>query len=142
QKFGVNHLVDILLGKATPKVKQFGHDTLSTFGIGSELDAGQWHSVFRQLAARGYLQVDQEGFGGISVTEKCRPLLKGEDTIELRREAKTISGKTKNKSASRVAVANGPEKILWEQLRELRKQLAQEQGVPPYVIFHDATLME
>mgnify|MGYP001392153170 FL=1 len=144
QKFGVNHLVDILLGKATPKVEQFGHQKLSTFGIGTELDAGQWRSVFRQLAARGYLQVDLEGFGGVMLTEKCRPLLKGEETIELRREEKTAAGKTKEKNASRGVIGNlaGPDKSLWERLRELRKQLAQDQGVPPYVIFHDATLLE
>jgi ATP-dependent DNA helicase RecQ len=144
QKFGVNHLVDILLGKMTPKVEQFGHDKLSTFGIGSELDVGQWRSVFRQLAARGYLQVDMEGFGGVLLTEKCRPLLKGEETIELRREDKATGGKTKEKTGSRSAIGNlaGPDKALWERLRELRKQLAQDQGVPPYVIFHDATLLE
>lgn len=142
QRFGVNHLVDILLGKATAKIEQFGHHQLSTFGIGTELDAGQWRSVFRQLAARGYLQVDLEGFGGVMLTEKCRRLLKGEESIELRREAKTQSTKTKERQASRAAIGNGPDKILWDRLRELRKQLAQEQGVPPYVIFHDATLME
>lgn len=142
QKFGVNHLVDILLGKKTPKVEQFGHQSLSTFGIGTELDAGQWRSVFRQLAARGYLQVDMEGFGGIMLTEKCRPLLKGEETIELRRENKTSTGKTRERNTNRITVANSADKILWERLRELRKQLAQDQGVPPYVIFHDATLME
>ena len=144
QKFGVNHLVDILLGKVTPKVEQFGHQKLSTFGIGTELDAGQWRSVFRQLAARGYLQVDLEGFGGVLLTEKCRPLLKGEEKIELRREEKTAASKTKEKNVSRGLIGNltGPDKSLWERLRELRKQLAQDQGVPPYVIFHDATLLE
>ncbi|MCR6650519.1 MAG: DNA helicase RecQ [Cellvibrionaceae bacterium] len=144
QKFGVNHLVDILLGKMTPKVEQFGHQKLSTFGIGTELDAGQWRSVYRQLAARAYLQVDMEGFGGIMLTEKCRALLKGEETIELRREDKTSSSKSKEKSGSRSGIGNlnGPEKALWERLRELRKKFAQDQGVPPYVIFHDATLLE
>ncbi|MBC6905540.1 DNA helicase RecQ [Saccharophagus sp. K07] len=144
QKFGVNHLVDILLGKLTPKVEQFQHQKLSTFGIGNELDAAQWRSVFRQLAARGYLQVDMEGYGGVMLTEKCRPLLRGEETIELRRERKSATAeKAKNKSEkSSASNLASPDKILWDSLRELRKQLAQEQGVPPYVIFHDATLME
>jgi ATP-dependent DNA helicase RecQ len=142
QKFGVNHLIDILLGKATTKVTQFGHEQLSTFGIGKELDTAQWHSVFRQLAARGYLQTDLEGFGGLQLTEKCRPLLKGEESIQLRRESKTTLPKTR--SASRVSAdgLSGPDQALWNSLRELRRKLAQEQGVPPYVIFHDATLME
>lgn len=142
QRFGVNHLIDILLGKPTAKVQQFDHQTLSTFGIGTELDANQWRSVYRQLAARGYLQVDVSGFGGLALTDKCRPLLRGEQTIELRQEAKAEKGSAKGRKTS--ASINLPPEAqpLWEDLRALRKRLAQEQGVPPYVIFHDATLLD
>jgi ATP-dependent DNA helicase RecQ len=143
QKFGVNHLIDILLGKSSAKVTQFGHQQLSTFGIGKELDTAQWHSVFRQLAARGYVQTDLEGFGGLQLTEKCRPLLRGEEPVQLRRETKTTIPRSK-KAAGRLAAGelNGGDQLLWNSLRDLRKKLAQDQGVPPYVIFHDATLME
>ena len=142
QKFGVNHLIDILLGKTTPKIEQFQHRELSTFGIGTELDAGQWRSVFRQLAARGYLQIDLEGFGGLMLTEKCRDLLKGKERIQLRRENRAPAGKVKAAGRVNVEPVSGPDQALWQRLRDLRKKLAQEQGVPPYVIFHDATLME
>ena len=142
QKFGVNHLIDILLGKTTPKIQQFNHSQLSTFGIGNELDAAQWRSVFRQLAARGYLQTDIDGFGGLMLTDKCRSLLKGEEHIQLRREIKSLTTKTKSRAQAATSGITGSDELLWNRLRDLRKKLAQEQGVPPYVIFHDATLME
>jgi len=143
QKFGVNHLIDILLGKSSAKVTQFGHEQLSTFGIGKELDTAQWHSVFRQLAARGYVQTDMEGFGGLQLTEKSRPLLRGDEPVQLRRETKAAIPRSK-KTAGRLAAGelNGADQLLWNSLRDLRKKLALDQGVPPYVIFHDATLME
>lgn len=142
QRFGVNHLIDILLGRNTPKVQQFEHQTLSTFGIGTELDSNQWRSVFRQLAARGYLQVDVSGFGGLALTDKCRPLLKGQEAIELREEKKAKKANGRTRSSAATAPLDPQDQALWDGLRALRKQLAQEQGVPPYVIFHDATLLE
>ncbi|MGI9288125.1 MAG: DNA helicase RecQ [Pseudomonadales bacterium] len=138
QRFGVNHLVDVLRGEATAKVEQWNHQQLSTFGVGVDLDASQWRSVFRQLVARGYLRVDIEGFGALQLTEKCRPLLRGEETITLRRDVKeTIEKKPRGDRQIK-----DDDKALWDALRDCRKQLADEQGVPPYVIFHDATLME
>ncbi|HEY7885382.1 MAG TPA: DNA helicase RecQ, partial [Cellvibrionaceae bacterium] len=132
QRFGVNHLLDVLLGKTTEKVTQFGHHQLSTFGIGTELDVNQWRSVFRQLVARGFMQVDVAGFGGLALTEKCRPLLKGENTIELRRDNKTeTSGKKARNNIAGTLV--GTDKALWENLRALRKRLADEQGIAPYI---------
>ena len=141
QRFGVNHLIDVLLGKANTKVEQFGHEKLSTFGIGVELDVNQWRSVFRQLAARGIIEVDVAGYGGLLLTEKCRALLKGQESIELRKDIKTTSTGKKARSNAGGSLA-GPDKVLWESLRELRKRLAAEQDIPPYMIFHDATLME
>ncbi len=138
QRFGVNHLVDVLRGEATPKVEQWSHQQLSTFGVGADLDASQWRSVFRQLVARGYLRVDIERFGALQLAEKCRPLLRGEETITLRRDVKeTVEKKPRGQRQIK-----DDDKALWEALRDCRKQLAEEQGVPPYVIFHDATLME
>ncbi|MDF1831533.1 MAG: DNA helicase RecQ [Porticoccaceae bacterium] len=143
QRFGVNHLVDVLLGKDNDRMTQFGHQQVSTYGIGQELDANQWRSVFRQLVARGFLSVDVSGFGGLRLAEKARPLLRGEETISLRREAKEsalqASGTRKARNKYNIAEAD---KALWEALRQCRKTLADEQSVPSYVIFHDATLME
>src|SRR5690554_2849447 len=116
QRFGVNHLLDVLLGKTTEKITQFGHHQLSTFAIGTELDVNQWRSVFRQLVARGFMQVDVAGFGGLALTEKCRALLKGEERIELRRDTKTEATGKK----ARTHIANtlaGTDKALWENLR-------------------------
>ena len=138
QRFGVNHLIDVLQGSNTEKIRQFEHDKLSTFGIGQTLNINQWRSVFRQLVARGYLSVDLERYGALRLEQKCRPLLKGEQQIELRRD----SGK---KAVARQTKTPLPEDInvgLWEALRECRRLFAEAQGVPPYVIFHDKTLRE
>ncbi|WP_457674506.1 DNA helicase RecQ [Thiolapillus sp.] len=137
QRFGVNYLIDVLLGKDDERMRRFGHDRVSTFGIGDELNQKQWRSLFRQLIAQGYLSVDQEGYGGLRLTERCRPLLRGEESLMLRqqrREKETRPGRGK-------ARFQGARGALWEALRGKRLELAREQGVPPYVIFHDATLM-
>jgi len=138
QRFGVNHLIDVLRGVETDKVKQFGHQHLSTFGLGEDLDNTQWHSVFRQLVARGYLKVDMEGFGSLVLAEKCRPSLRGEESVSLRRDTREKVEK-KARSKRKLATIDQP---LWDALRERRKVLSEEFGVPPYIIFHDATLME
>lgn len=151
QRFGVNHVVDILLGQLTDKVEQFQHQRLSTWAIGKELQRNQWRSVFRQLIARGYLKVDAEGRGVLLLSERCRNLLRGEERITLRKDPSTPSGKTKStlvsnnrreRHQSSLQAMDPQDELLWEQLRALRKRLAQENNVPPYVIFHDATLME
>ncbi|WP_457668625.1 DNA helicase RecQ [Thiolapillus sp.] len=137
QRFGVSYLVDVLLGKDNERIRKFGHHAVSTWGIGKELSQKQWRGLFRQLIAQGYLAVDQEGHGGLRLAESCRPLLRGEQVLLLREESKTPK-KTQRKRRGGYTGAN-PE--LWEALRKKRMELAQEQGVPPYVIFHDATLM-
>jgi ATP-dependent DNA helicase RecQ len=139
QLFGVNHLLDVLLGKENPKIQKFDHHQLSTFGIGTDLSEQQWRSVFRQLVARSYLNVDVNGYGSLRLTEKSRPILKGEESLFLRRDPEAPLRKKVKKPSGEVSEAD---RALWDALRELRKQLATEQGVPPYVIFHDATLME
>jgi ATP-dependent DNA helicase RecQ len=138
QRFGVNHLVDVLRGGKTDKVNQFGHDQLAAYGVGKDLDNNQWRSVFRQLVARGFLNVDLDRFGALRLEEKCRPLLRGEQQIQLRKDAPQSTTKRQTKTP----IADDINVDLWEALRECRRQLAEEQGVPPYVVFHDRTLQE
>jgi len=136
QRFGVSHLVDVLLGKETDKILQFEHHHLPVFGIGTELDSKEWQSVFRQLIAAGHVIADADRFGGLVLTEKCRPLLRGQESIRFRKDPvpKTAKRLTKTPLPEDIDVA------LWEALRAHRRDLAEEQGVPPYVIFHDSTL--
>ncbi len=140
QRFGVNHLIDVLLGKSTAKVEQFQHQQLSTFAIGTELDIQQWHSVYRQLVSRGFIYADMDSYGAFKLTDQCRPLLRGEESIELRKDN---IAKTKKKKVSKSAAAISEKaQPLWQALRVLRKQLADEHGVPPFTVFHDSTMME
>ena len=143
QLFGVSHLVDVLMGKQTGKVTQFGHQHTSTYGIGKNYKQTEWRSIFRQLVARGYINVDMEGHGSLKLNERCRPLLKGEERIQLRQDryehASTKVGRTVEKGRVIVAEEDRP---LWEALRSLRKDMAEMQGVPAYVIFNDKTLFE
>ena len=138
ERFGVNHLIDVLKGKETDKIWQFDHHHLPTFGVGDALDNNQWRSVFRQLVGRGYLSVDLQGFGALKLQEKCRPLLRGECEIALRLDQKQKVAKRQTKTPLPEDIDVG----LWEALRDCRRELAEEQGVPPYVIFHDTTLVE
>ena len=138
QRFGAAYLINVLLGKADERIRRFGHHELSTFGIGTELKDKQWRVLFRQLIAQGLLDTDPEGHGGMRLSETCRPILKGERKLYLRKESKSESSRRR----STKPVFSGPDADLWEALRDKRMQLAKEQGVPPYVIFHDATLME
>lgn len=140
QHFGVNHVIDILLGSASEKLRERGHDRLSTFGIGKDLDRNQWRSVFRQLVARGFLGVDGQGHGVLHLTEACRAVLRSEQTLELRLESRTQSRFTRSSVPQSKLEAS--DYALWNDLRAARKTLAESQDVPPYVIFHDATLME
>jgi len=140
QRFGVNHLIDVLLGRSTAKIQQFQHQELSTFAIGTELETGQWHSVFRQLVSRGYLFADMDSYGAVKLTDKCRSLLRGEESIELRKDnTDKVKKKKTSKSTSTIPVESQP---FWEALRALRKQLALEHGIPPFTVFHDSTMME
>lgn len=137
QRFGAGHLIDILRGSTNERLLSFGHNTLSTYGIGNHISAEEWRSVFRQLVARGYLDVDPEGYGGLRLNDSCRAILRGEQGIELRRDIKTTAASVARKKG--VLVAEEDQR-LWHALRACRKRLAEEHNVPPYVIFHDATL--
>jgi ATP-dependent DNA helicase RecQ len=140
QRFGVNYLIDVLLGKDNERIRNFGHNVQSTFGIGKELEADAWRGLFRQLIARGLLAVDLEGHGAVQLTDACRAVLRGEERLMLRRHVKPE--KTKAAARNHIVFKHEADSQLWEDLRLLRRELADEQGVPPYVVFHDATLME
>jgi len=146
QRFGSGYVIDVLLGNETERMRSLGHQNLSTFGIGKELDPQQWRSVIRQLVARNFLSVDVEGFGSMKLTESSRAVLKGEKKLYLREEKKAPKKSKKSRSARRSHAISGAmqegDKALWEALRKQRTELASEQGVPPYVIFHDKTFME
>ena len=145
QRFGVVHLIDVLLGKVTPRVAQFSHQALSTFGIGKELSQQQWSSVFRQLVAGGFLEADIEAYGGLKLTTLSRPVLRSETEVWLRRDNEVVkrkvskAGRGANAKEAYVAVSEDP---LWYLLKDKRTELARDQGVPPYLIFHDSTLLE
>ncbi len=141
QRFGVNYLIDVLLGAESDKIYQNAHQHLSTYGIGRELAANAWRSVFRQLVARGYLNVDHTSYGGLHLAEKARALLKGEERIDLRVDVQEVLAKPQKKARA-TAQVGAADRALWDALRECRRQLAEEKDVPPYVIFHDASLMD
>ena len=141
QRFGVKHLVDVLTGKINPQIERYNHDKVSTFGIGQEFTQPQWHSIYRQLIAANLLLVDMSSFGSLRLTEKSHPLLRGEQTIALRQDPeKTKKTKTLLKREQRYT--DTPEDAFWQALKNRRLELAKQQGVPPYIIFHDSTLIE
>jgi len=141
QRYGVGHLVDILLGRDNEKIRASGHQHLAVFGVGKGFSEVEWRTLFRQLVARGLADVDLEGFGGLRLDESCRPLLRGEVSLQLRREPKPAQAAKASSSAASQLV-RGHEREMWEALRSLRRKLAEEHSVPPYVIFPDATLLE
>ena len=143
QRFGAKHIIDVLRGANTEKVRQFSHQNVSTYGIGKGTSTGEWRTVLRQLIARGVLNVDSEQFGALKLTEESRPILRGECRLELRKDVNSESAQLKNSKAPRVLDdIEEEDRALWKALRATRKRLAEEHGVPPYVIFHDATLSE
>lgn len=139
QRFGVTYLVDVLLGKGDERIRRFGHDKLGVFGLGKDLSATDWRGLFRQLIARGFIEVDVEGHGSLRLAERCRPVLRGEERLFLRKETTPARTSSKKGRTAPPASAGGE---LWEELRALRRRLAGEHDVPPYVIFNDATLAE
>lgn len=141
QRYGVGHLIDLLLGRDNDRVRSLGHQHLSVFGVGKALSEGEWRSLFRQLVARGLADVDLDGFGGLRLSDSCRPLLRGEVPLQLRRDLKPQQT-SKGSGSSASQLVRLEEREQWEALRTLRRNLAQEHGVPPYVIFPDATLLE
>ena len=140
QRFGTNYLITVLRGEADERVRRFGHDKLSVYGIGVEHDANTWRSIFRQIIARSFLTTDMNSKGGLRLTEAARPVLKGQVDVSFRVEEKPAT--RKKSSATKQRGMSSEHNDMWERLRERRRQLASEQGLPAYVIFHDATLMD
>ncbi len=149
QRFGVGYVIDVLRGSANERITQSGHNHLSTFGIGADMDVNTWRSVFRQLVAAGLLDVDMQGYGALHLTDAARPILRGETRIQLRRDLRTTRKRTSVRGDSR-SDSRGSRDIdlspaaqpRFEALRELRMQLAREQNVPAYMIFSNATLRD
>ncbi|HEY1140982.1 MAG TPA: RecQ family ATP-dependent DNA helicase, partial [Lysobacter sp.] len=143
QRFGAGHVIDVLRGMATDKVKQWNHETLSTWAIGSDLDERQWRGVFRQLVAGGLLEADVEHHGALRLTTLSGPVLRGEVELRFRHEPEkpTRGRRTRGGSPAAVVIDLDPDSQLrFDALREWRSNTAREQNVPAYVIFHDSTL--
>lgn len=146
QRFGVGHLIDVLRGAETDKIRRFVHNRLPTFGVGADLSVKDWQSVFRQLVALGAVEVDHNAYGALRIAEPGRFILRGERRVDLRREKKSITTATlkrelKGKAGASVELDQASTR-LFEALRAERLRLAKAQGVPPYVVFHDTTLIE
>jgi ATP-dependent DNA helicase RecQ len=139
QMFGAAYLIDVLTGTENERIQGFGHDKLSVFGIGREFDKGGWRSIFRQLVASGLLRVDMAGHGGLHLTDASRAVLRGDQKLSLRQDVETKLAPRKTKSRPAMGAGDDP---LFQALREKRAVLARAQGVPPYIIFNDATLMD
>jgi len=139
QRFGAVHVIEVLLGHDTERIRQWGHDKLSTWGIGKALSEQEWRAVFRQLVALGYLEVDVGGFGALKLAAAARPLLKGEQTLALRRQVEKKRVKETRRAGPAQALDAAGQR-LFERLRAWRGETAKAHGVPAYVIFHDATL--
>ncbi len=140
QRFGVTYLTDVLTGGADERIIRNSHDRLSVYGIGKDVPQATWKGLFRQLTAQGYLTIDDEGMGSLVLTERARPLLRGEERFLLRvtRQVSKASKKTTS-AASKVARENQP---LFDALRALRQKLAASARLPPYVVAQDRTLIE
>ncbi len=145
QRFGAVHLIEVLRGKDSERVMKWDHHKLSVFGIGKELDDNEWRSVFRQLVAMGYARVDHHAYGALRLTEAARAILRGEQKVAMRRVVERVKEKLPRKKAAARSVyeaSNVPNSSQMTLLKDWRLQAANAQGVPAYVIFHDATLAE
>ncbi|SHG03884.1 DNA helicase RecQ [Bradyrhizobium erythrophlei] len=147
QRFGAMHLIDVLVGRMTDRVKQFGHDKLSVFGIGAELNEKQWRAALRQLVAMGHLRADGEAFGALKLTETARGVLKGETEVMLREQAAGTRIRATRVKSRRGDLAQPPagrgetgSPTLLAALRAWRSQVARQRGVPAYVVLHDSTI--
>jgi ATP-dependent DNA helicase RecQ len=137
QRFGAGHLIDILLGRDTDRIRQQRHDELRTYGIGAELSEQEWRGVVRQLLAQGLLAVNSDGYGTLVITDASAAVLDGSRPVKLRREPERAVKKAKRAS---VAELPEPAQPLFERLRAWRADVARAQGVPAYIVFGDATL--
>lgn len=148
EMFGVNYLINVLIGKEDEKIKKFNHDKLSTFGIGKDYDSFQWKSIFRQVIASGLAFVDAESFGSLKLTPSSNAILRGEEKIFFRTDvmtkqpSKSKAKKEKEAFKKKSVLKNESDEDLFQKLRAHRLSIAQEQKIPPFIIFHDSTLIE
>ena len=142
QRFGAGHVIDVIRGQARDKVIRFGHDQLSTFGIGQEFSDAQWRSIIRQLVVRNFLAIDHNRYGALRLTQESRGLLRGETSLQLREDPEKPKSRPSGGGGRRKLQVEIEDEPLLEALRELRKNLSDEESVPPYVVFHDATLAD
>ena len=149
QRFGAGHVIDVLAGRRTPRMIDLGHDELPTFGVGADLDDRTWRAVTRQLVAQGLLHSDASAYGALRLTEAARQVLRGESEVQLRRPSDPPAKRTRVRTAgsgspvradAATADLDEADTALFERLRAARRTIADEQGVPAYVVFHDATL--
>jgi ATP-dependent DNA helicase RecQ len=147
QRFGAMHLIDVLIGRMTERVKQFGHDRLSVFGIGRDLNEKQWRAALRQLVAMGHLRPDSDAFGALKLTETARGVLKGETEVMLREQAAGSRNRASRSKSRRGDLAPLPPSqggvgnpALVSALRAWRSEVARQHGVPAYVVLHDSTI--
>lgn len=145
QRFGAKHIIDILQGQLSERVQENQHQSLSVFGIGKDLSTERWSSVVRQLLAKSYLTVDNQGYSTLVLTPAARPLLKGEQALMLRQESERLSGRSKNIMPSRKQAINDLPEAAQERfvrLKAWRLALAKEHNIPAYFIFNDTTLQQ
>src|SRR5690606_16638608 len=142
QRYGAGHLIDVLRGELTDKVIERGHQDITTFGIGSELDEKRWRTVFRQLVARELVAVDHERYNALRLTDAARPLLRGDAEFHLRLERERSKGRARRRTAAALDIPGGVPTTLFDRLRAWRVATAKERNVPAYVVFQDATLRE
>lgn len=139
QRFGVNHLAQVLRGADSDNIRRHNHQAVSTYGIGQDIDTHTWRSIYRQLVAMQLVFVDTDAYGALKLTEACRPVLKGEQTVWLRQEqAPKVAPKRTTKNTD----LHPEDQTLFQALRGLRKRLAEFEKMPPYIIFNDATLIQ
>lgn len=144
QMFGGGYVIDVLLGKASERMENFGHTSLSTFGIGTEHTAKEWQSLIRQLVARGYLFVDMDAHGGLKVTQEGIDFLKEKPALQMRLDPKSIGGSAakSGKTDPALSLESEADQALFAELKALRMKIAKENNIPPYVVFHDKTLID
>ncbi len=145
ERFGQSYLIDLLLGQTNERMTRFGHDRLPTFGVGSDLDRRTWQSVFRQLVAGGFLEVDLDGYGGMRLAGDAAQVLRGQRTLELRHDPTPARGRRPAKGAAKAApagLASEADRDLFEALRARRRELAKANGLAPFMVFPDRTLIE
>ncbi len=144
QRFGTGYVIDVLLGKDTERIGNFNHQNLSTYGIGKEHTQKEWQSLIRQLVARNFLYADMDAYGGLKITNQGIEFLKSQENIQLRLEPKTTASSSKalNKTKAMISLDREEDQELFIELKALRLSIAKENNIPPYVVFHDKTLIE